>query len=160
MLRLTRVTDYGILLMTQLVSPDETLRFTANDLAIATRVPAPTVSKILQSLLRSSLVVSVRGAHGGYQLARPASDISLRDIIHSLEGQIALTECNLDQGGSCDQSEVCSTSHHWKRINQSMHDALANISLADMADEQFMPVFMVKRGMSIQNMSEAHHGNQ
>ena len=153
MLRLTRVTDYGILLMTQLVSEHESKRLTANDLALATRVPAPTVSKILQSLLRSELLISVRGAHGGYQLARAASDISLRDIIHCLEGSIALTECNLE-GHDCEQSAFCSTSSHWKRINQSMLEALGNSSLAEMADVHFIPDFMVPRDFPLHNISD------
>jgi len=153
MLRLTRVTDYGILLMTELVSKHAPLRLTSNDLSQSTRVPAPTVSKILQSLLRADLLISVRGAQGGYQLARPASEISLRDIIHCLEGRIALTECNLE-AGTCDQLPFCSTSNHWKRINQSMLESLANISLADMADEHFLPVFSVKRGLPIQSIHE------
>ena len=153
MLRLTRVTDYGILLMTRLVSPEQPLRLTANDLANATHVPAPTVSKIMQSLLRDGLLCSVRGAQGGYQLAKPAAAISLRDVIQCLEGRIALTECNLESN-ACEQLPFCTTSSHWKRINASMMDALAAISLADMADEGFMPVFMVKRGMPIQPVSE------
>ncbi|MDQ6974589.1 MAG: SUF system Fe-S cluster assembly regulator [Mariprofundaceae bacterium] len=153
MLRLTRVTDYGILLMTEMVAKSAPERWTANDLSQATHVPAPTVSKILQSLLRANLLISVRGAQGGYQLARQARDISLQDIIHCLEGRIALTECNLENN-DCEQSAFCSTSHHWKRINQSMLEALGNISLADMADEHFMPVFTVKRGMPIQNICE------
>ena len=153
MLRLTRVTDYGILLMTHLVSPDASLRLTANDLANATHVPAPTVSKIMQSLLRDGLLCSVRGAQGGYALAKSADAISLRDIIHCLEGRIALTECNLESN-ACEQLPFCSTSSHWKRINASMLDALASISLADMADEHFMPVFMVKRGVPMQCVSE------
>jgi len=150
MLRLTRVTDYGILLMTQLVQcqlNDSNAKLTANDLAVATHVPAPTVSKILQSLLKAGLLGSVRGAHGGYQLSRPAAAISLRAIIHCLEGQIALTECSRELG-VCDQSSVCSTRNNWKRINDAMHDSLENISLADMADDSFRPVFIPVKGNS------------
>jgi len=157
MLRLTRVTDYGILLMTQLVksaSYDGSVRLTASDLSIATHVPAPTVSKILQSLLQAGLLISVRGAHGGYQLARTAAEISLREVIHCLEGRIALTECNLESG-DCEQLSVCSTSNNWKRINESIRDALENISLADMAADDFMPVFAMKRAVKMNTMSEA-----
>jgi len=152
MLRLTRVTDYGILLMTELAKLDsgaEDARLTANDLALSTRVPAPTVSKILQSLLHASLLDSVRGAHGGYRLMRSASDISVRDIIHCLEGQIALTECNLEQG-ECDQLQFCSTSNNWKRINAAIHHALEGISLEDMATDGFIPVFTMKKAIPMQ----------
>lgn len=152
MLRLTRVTDYGILLMTQLAKHAdgvEVARLTANNLALSTRVPAPTVSKILQSLLHAGLLDSERGAHGGYRLTRASSDISVRDIIHCLEGHIALTECNLEQG-ECEQQPFCSTSNNWKRINTAIHDALEGISLADMASDGFMPVFVMKKAVPMQ----------
>jgi FeS assembly SUF system regulator len=152
MLRLTRVTDYGILLMTQLARLEagaEAGRLTANDLASSTRVPAPTVSKILQRLLHADLLDSVRGAHGGYRLARSPSSISVRDIIHCLEGHIALTECNLEEG-ECEQQAFCTTSGNWKRINAAIHHALEDISLADMATDGFMPVFVMKKAVPMQ----------
>jgi len=124
-------------------------RLTANSLALSTRVPAPTVSKILQSLLHSGLLDSVRGARGGYRLTRSASNISVRDIIHCLEGHIALTECNLEQG-ECEQQAFCSTSNNWKRINTAIHHALEDISLADMATDGFMPVFVMKKAVPMQ----------
>jgi len=153
MLRLTRVTDYGILLMSQMAQ-EGGARFTANDLAVATHVPAPTVSKILQALLKAGLLSSVRGAHGGYQLARPASEVSVREIIHCLEGRIALTECNLEQG-ECEQLPFCSTSHNWKRINEAILEALESISLEDMTAKGFMPVFQVKKAMPIHQVGVA-----
>ena len=140
--------------MTQLARLEvdgKSARLTSNDLALSTRVPAPTVSKILQSLLHAGLLDSVRGAHGGYCLTRPASEISLREIIHCLEGQIALTECNLEQG-VCEQMAFCSTSHNWKRINAAIHHALDDISLADMAKDDFAPVFTMKKAVSVQGV--------
>ncbi|MDQ6955273.1 MAG: SUF system Fe-S cluster assembly regulator [Mariprofundaceae bacterium] len=152
MLRLTRVTDYGILLMTKLAkraAEDASARLTSSSLALATRVPAPTVSKILQTLLHAGLLNSERGAHGGYCLVRPASNITLREIIHCLEGSIALTECNLEKN-ECEQMPFCSTSNHWKRINAAIHHALEGITLEDMTSEAFTPVFVMKKTMPIQ----------
>jgi len=150
-LRLTKLTDYGILLMTRMATSEDTL-FAATELAEATRIPAPTVSKILQTLLHEGLLESTRGAKGGYRLTRHPSQINVRDIITVFEGCIALTECNLDDG-NCDQSEVCSTSTNWKRINMAMLEALAAISLADMAKQDFIPIFRLQRGIAL---SEVH----
>ena len=97
MFRITRLTDYGVLLMTQLAKNADEVR-NAADLAEQVHVPLPTVSKILQILLHDHLLESVRGAGGGYRLARSAVDISVRDIIVALEGPIALTECTLESG--------------------------------------------------------------
>ncbi len=150
MLRLTKLTDYGILLMTRMASSDKTL-FAATELAERTRIPAPTVSKILQTLLHEGMLESIRGAKGGYRLARPADQINVRDIIAVFEGDIALTECNLDHA-HCDQSEACATSNHWKRINQAVSQALESITLADMSEESFMPVFRLQRSIPVKEI--------
>jgi len=147
MLRLTKLTDYGILLMTRMAASDHGL-FAATELSETTRIPGPTVSKILQTLLHEGMLESTRGAKGGYRLARPAAEINVRDIITVFEGSIALTECNLD-GVSCDQSEVCSTSDNWKRINVAVLEALEAISLEDMTEQDFVPVFRLQRGMAL-----------
>ena len=147
MLRLTKLTDYGILLMTRMVSSDQE-RFTAAELAEITRIPSPTVSKILQMLLHEGLLDSTRGAKGGYRLTRPSTEINVRDIINVFEGSIALTECNLDDS-SCDQHDVCSTSNNWKRINDAVRQALQDISLADMTEQDFVPIFRLQRGIAI-----------
>ncbi|ATX78547.1 transcriptional regulator, BadM/Rrf2 family [Mariprofundus aestuarium] len=147
MLRLTKLTDYGILLMTRMVSSEQE-RFTAAELAEITRIPSPTVSKILQMLLHEGLLDSTRGAKGGYRLTRPSTEINVRDIINVFEGSIALTECNLDDS-SCDQHDVCSTSNNWKRINDAVRQALQDISLADMTEQNFVPIFRLQRGIAI-----------
>jgi len=147
MLRLTKLTDYGILLMTHMASSDQD-RFAAGELAELTRIPSPTVSKILQMLLHEGLLNSTRGAKGGYRLTRPATEINVRDIINVFEGSIALTECNLDDG-SCEQHDVCSTSNSWKRINQAVAQALEDISLANMTEQDFIPIFRLQRGITI-----------
>jgi len=147
MLRLTKLTDYGILLMTRMATSEQQ-RFTAAELAQVTRIPLPTVSKILQMLLHENLLSSTRGARGGYQLTRKAGDINVRDVINVFEGSIALTECNIE-GSSCEQSDVCSTSKNWKRINLAVRQALEGISLADMSEQDFVPIFRLQRGIAI-----------
>jgi len=148
MLRLTKLTDYGVLLMTHMASSDHT-RFSATELAEATHIPLPTVSKILQMLLHKDMLASIRGAKGGYELTRPASHINVRDMIDVFEGSIALTECNLEDGGACEQHDVCSTSNNWKRINEAIRQALQDISLADMTEQNFIPIFRLQRGITI-----------
>ncbi|MDQ6969359.1 MAG: SUF system Fe-S cluster assembly regulator [Mariprofundus sp.] len=148
MLRLTKLTDYGVLLMTQMASSQQ-VRFSAAELSDATHIPMPTVSKILQMLLHEGMLNSMRGAKGGYELTRPATKINVRDVIGVFEGSIALTECNLDGGGSCEQHDVCSTSRNWKRINHAVRQALEDISLADMIEQDFVPVFRLQRGIAI-----------
>src|SRR5437868_6650848 len=94
MVRLGKLTDYGMLLMSCFArSQPGTLR-SARDLAEEARLPLPTVSKLLKELLHSGLLVSHRGFQGGYSLAKDPAEISLAEIVSALEGPIALTECS------------------------------------------------------------------
>ncbi|EQD44502.1 Transcriptional regulator, Rrf2, partial [mine drainage metagenome] len=85
MVRISRLTDYATVLLAVLATQPERLH-TAAALAQQTHVAAPTVSKLLKQLQRAGLVVSTRGLHGGYQLARPAAQISAAAILDALEG--------------------------------------------------------------------------
>ena len=147
MLRLTKLTDYGILLLTHMAA-DDTRLFASNDLSNATHIPSPTVSKVLQALLGAGLLESIRGAKGGYRLTRSADEVSVREIIDCFEGHIALTECNMDDG-ECEQLPFCATQNNWKRINEAVRDALDNISLKDMTQKDFMPIFSMKKVLPI-----------
>jgi FeS assembly SUF system regulator len=130
MIRITREADYGIVLMTALADGQPC---SATLLAQQCRLPLPMVSKILKVLARAGLLASQRGVQGGYQLARPATAISAADIIGTLEGPIAITECSDESHEGCARQEHCKVSGHWPRINQAIHDALQSISLRDMS---------------------------
>ena len=75
MLRISKLTDYGTLVLAHLSSDDVNLT-SAAEVASATGIALPTVSKLLKSMAKSGLVTSARGAQGGYRLSRDASDIS------------------------------------------------------------------------------------
>jgi len=138
-LKLSKLTDYGMILMSHMASSGQQV-WKAADLAARTSLPAPTVSKILQSLLQRRLLRSQRGAHGGYRLARDPAFISVREVVDALEGEIALTECNSDHG-CCEQQHSCTMRGSWMRINEAMRELLASITLAEMAQEEFLPRF-------------------
>src|SRR5512135_2933185 len=93
MIRLSKLTDYGILLMTQMARHPERPLHTARDLAIETQLPLPTVSKILKELSTGGLLTSQRGVKGGTTLASEPQEISVGQIITVLEGPIGVTEC-------------------------------------------------------------------
>src|SRR4029077_19456303 len=99
MVKLGKLTDYGLVLMTCIAKGQGVSLRTATDLAAESHLPLPTVSKLLKELLQSGLLVSQRGVKGGYTLARPARDIALNDIIAALEGPVALTQCSTHGSG-------------------------------------------------------------
>jgi FeS assembly SUF system regulator len=103
-------------------------------LAAATGVPEPTVRKVLKTLAHAGIVGSLRGTHGGYALARPAADITVADVVIAVEGPIAVTECASEAtAGACDLEGRCNVQGPWQRISAAIRDALAGLTLADMA---------------------------
>lgn len=134
MLRMSKLTDYGTMVLAQLAASDAGWT-TAGQVADATHLAQPTVSKLLKSLVRARLVVSSRGVQGGYALARPAADISAAEILDALEGPVALTECS-STGGGCDLESYCRVGTAWQRINHSIRRALEGVSLADLQDRR------------------------
>ena len=130
MLRMSKLTDYGTLVLAQLTARDQGLS-SAHQVATDTHLTQPTVSKLLKALVRAQLVVSERGAQGGYALARPAKEISAAQIIDALEGPVAITQCSSGHG-LCDLESICRVGDAWQRINVSIRRALTQVSLADL----------------------------
>jgi len=130
MLKISRLTDYGTMILVTLAGRRDGL-CPASDVAQATRLALPTVQKLLKLLAKSDLVESVRGADGGYRLARAPEDISAADILDALEGPLAITECSTDSS-SCELEDSCTVGGAWQRINVAIRNALADISLAEL----------------------------
>jgi len=137
MLRISRLTDYATVLLATLASEPQRVQ-TAASLAEQTRIAAPTVSKLLKQLHRAGLVTSTRGLHGGYQLARPAAQISAAAILDALEGPVALTDCAVGHG-NCDIEETCRVGRVWQRLNLAIRRALYEVSLAQLAGLEGAP---------------------
>ncbi|MGH8178563.1 MAG: SUF system Fe-S cluster assembly regulator [Steroidobacter sp.] len=131
MLRISKLTDYGTVILACLASEPDRL-WTASEVAERTRVGLPTVSKLLKKLQRTSLVVSTRGSRGGYQLARAAGEITAAHILDALEGPFAITECS-GQHSTCDLESNCRVGHAWQRVNGAIRRALTDISLAQLS---------------------------
>ena len=131
MLRISRLTDYATVLLATLAGEPQRVQ-TAASLAEQTRIAAPTVSKLLKQLQRAGLVTSTRGLHGGYQLARPATQISAAAILDALEGPVALTDCSVGHG-QCEIEATCRVGRVWQRLNLAIRRALYEVSLAQLA---------------------------
>jgi len=131
MLRISRLTDYATVVLATLAEQPDRVQ-TATALAEHTRIAAPTVSKLLKQLQRANLVTSTRGLHGGYQLARPAAQITAADILDALEGPVALTDCAAGHG-HCGIEQTCQVGRVWQRLNQAIRHSLNEVSLAQLA---------------------------
>jgi FeS assembly SUF system regulator len=177
MIRLGKLTDYGLVLLTYMarahtpattivaVLPQQTQKrrllgasvagdlgeslHTARELSAESRLPLPTVSKILKQLLQSGLLVSCRGINGGYRLAREPREISISEIIAALEGPIALTECSTELAGICDLEQCCPIKENQRVINQVVRGALEKLSLADLIHPLRLTTIQDARGKLI-----------
>jgi FeS assembly SUF system regulator len=130
MIRVSKLTDYGFLLLTRFSETGLNQVHNARDVSAEVGVPQPTVSKLLKALARGGLLTAHRGAKGGYALARPADQITVADVISALEGPIGITDCSSDE--SCGLEGVCPTRTNWRRINNAVYRALQEITLAEM----------------------------
>jgi FeS assembly SUF system regulator len=127
MLRISKLTDYGIVLLAHFAEhPGATCN--ARELAEATGLPFPAVGKVLKLLANEDLLVSHRGAKGGYTLARPAGEISVVEIIEALEGPIALMECSAGPG-HCHKEATCRVRDPWQTIHGAIRSTLSRVTL-------------------------------
>ncbi|MEM1179053.1 MAG: SUF system Fe-S cluster assembly regulator [Acidobacteriota bacterium] len=136
---MTKQADYGIVLLSHMATQPER-RYAAPELATATQLPQPTVSKILKLLSRGNVLDSHRGVKGGYSLASAPEEITVTRLIEVLDGPIAFTECIEDAPGECSQEAWCQVRGNWQRINSAVRDALKEISLADLAVPMSRPL--------------------
>ena len=131
MIRISKLADYAVVMLTSMAQ-ERGVVLSAPALSERTRISEPTVAKVLKMLSRQGIVLSVRGAAGGYRLARPADQIAVIDIVEAIEGPIALTACVDGAEPDCALGACCSVRGRWYSVNQAMRSALEEVMLADM----------------------------
>ena len=135
MLRLSKLTDYAIVVLARLGHAQCGGRVAAvPELALASGLAEPTVAKVLKILAQSGLVEGLRGARGGYKLARRLEDIPLSEVIQAFEGPIALTACVDGGHGGCESEGCCPVRGRWDPVNRAIRDALAGVTVAQLAN--------------------------
>ena len=127
MLRLSKLTDYAVVVLVRLSRHDEVT--TSPPLAQAPGIPEPTVAKVLKALGGAGLVSSQRGARGGYRLARPLHKIDVASVIVAIDGPISLTACVDGATGGCEAEAVCQVRGRWDPVNDAIRSALTRITL-------------------------------
>lgn len=129
MLRITKITDYGFIMLVHMANHGQDSLHNAKDLSAAIGIPLPTVSKVLKILTQGGILSSQQGSKGGYSLIRPANEITAVEIVEAVEGPVAITDCSSTEG--CERG--CQVSASWKKVNDTIVRALTSLSLSDMA---------------------------
>lgn len=131
-LQLTRGREYAVRAMTYLARFPEGHVAALHEIGRAQDIPESFLAKILQSLVHAGLAVSRRGAHGGFALARPAAEITLRDVVEAVDGPIALNQCVL-WPEDCPRSRECEVHRTWVRAQDQVMGVLGTVTLQSLA---------------------------
>ena len=130
MLRITKMTDYAVLILANLALHDNKL-LTAKEIASETHISLPTTQKILKKLNRKNLVISKQGASGGYSLDPETKKLSVATLLEKLDGDLSITQSSSNDD-QCEGEDFCNIGNAWQMINQRVQWALNDITLGDL----------------------------
>ena len=130
MLRITKMTDYAVLILANLALHDNKL-LTAKEIASETHISLPTTQKILKKLSRKNLVISKQGVSGGYSLDPETKKLSVANLLEKLDGDLSITQCSSNDD-QCEVEDFCNIGNAWQMINQRVQWALNDITLGDL----------------------------
>lgn len=148
-MRITTWAEYGLICALHLAKRASEGPVTGRDIAAREKLPADYVEQILLRLRRAEIVRSLRGAHGGYMLARPAEEISVRDVISASELATFDLHCvshPVDEE-RCSASHECSIRPVWQLLQRKIDDVLDSVCLADLLHEE--PVVRQRVGLPV-----------
>lgn len=136
MLRLSKLADYGVVIIATLALRNEPL-MNATRLAELTTLPGPTVAKLLKRMARAGIVAATRGAAGGYRLARPASQITTVELIEAVDGPISITSCAQHIKAPCEHAHACPVFGRWAPLNARVREAFSDVTVEQLIQAEF-----------------------
>src|ERR671912_1548263 len=146
MLRLSKKADYALIAMKHLAQKPGAQSTSAREIAEQYDIPIELLAKVLQRLVRTGLLVSTQGTRGGYTLSRPATSISVADVIQAIDGPLTVTACSTEKN-DCEQYGKCSIRDSLWQIRERIAAALGTVTVSEMAAGGAMasPVAVVRR---------------
>ena len=134
MLRLSKKADYALMAVRHLALRSGPSSASAREIAEQYDIPIELMAKVLQRLVRAGLLISTQGTRGGYTLGRPASAISVADVIQAIDGPFTVTACSTEKN-DCEQYSKCSIRDPLWQIRERIAATLGTVSIAEMAAE-------------------------
>ena len=125
---------YGLRALIDLALYSENETVSIQSIARRQNISDSYLEQLMRKLRSAGLIVSVRGAQGGYKLARPANEISVGDVLRALEGSLEAVTCG-GEDNSCQGADLCVTKFVWERINSSIRDTVESIKLSQLVEE-------------------------
>ena len=139
MLRLSKKTDYGLLALQHLATEAPSGVASVRTIAARYDIPVELLAKVLQRLARRGFVAAQKGVHGGYRLARPATTISLAEIVQAIDGPVAITACGRNDE-PCEQFNSCTVRNPLSRVKDRILLVLQAMTLAEMVQDTAIPI--------------------
>jgi len=159
MLKLSKKIDYGLIAMNYIAAGDDHTAVNTKRIADEYRIPVELLAKVLQRLAKQGLIVSQNGPKGGYILARPATDITVSEIIEAIEGPVMLTACHPSGTDElCHQFGWCNVRSPLQKIQEGIRVLLQSMTLAEMSPLYEKPVLALQseessHGLEVSNLS-------
>jgi Rrf2 family iron-sulfur cluster assembly transcriptional regulator len=136
MLRINRQTDYAVRVILSLAQRDEATRLSSKEIQREMLIPKSFMGRIVAQLAQAGLVTTFTGRDGGLQLQRPASQITLKDIVEAFEGPVLLSECMQSKGeDDCPFRGNCPVRSKWGRVQVAMLQEMASVTMASLVNE-------------------------
>ena len=135
-MKLSTKSRYGLkaILDIALNAGDGTVSIT--EISERTKISVNYLEQLIAKLKKAELVLSIRGAWGGYKLAKEPDNISVGNILRALEGDLSLVDCvNEENIGSCESAQLCVTKYVWKKVNDSIKDTVDNMMLSELVEQ-------------------------
>ncbi len=132
MIKVSKMADYSVVILSCFVAGTIGQIWSANDISNKTHLPLPTVAKILKLLVKGDVLNSHRGVQGGYSLEKYSDEVTVYDIVKSIDGPIALTAC-VDDGDDCSSQPICPMSGGWDSLNSKIRQSFEDVTLRDIA---------------------------
>ena len=126
---------YGLRAMIDLAQYSEQEAVSISSIAQRQKISESYLEQLVAKLKKAGLVISIRGAAGGYRLARPASDISVGDVLRALEGDVRAVICTAQTEEGCEGEELCVTKYVWQRINASIEKTVDEMMIDQLVAE-------------------------
>lgn len=126
---------YGLRALIDLAAHEDEGAVSTQSIAQRQNISESYLEQLIRMLKKGGLVLSVRGAGGGYRLAKRASEISVGDILRCLEGSLDAVECPAIEGNDCDSANACVSKFVWKRINDAIAQAVDSVWLSELVEE-------------------------
>ena len=133
-MRITTQAEYGLICALHLARRIDDGPVTGREIAARERLPSDYVEQIMLKLRRAEIVKSTRGAHGGYRLARPADEISVRDVMNASEHSTFDVHCGSHpvEEERCSSAHDCSIRPVWLLLQQRIDEVLGGVRLSDL----------------------------